>query len=433
MQLMVDSLKLMPANPSFLDGRNAILLAVDHMQGAGKLSPAQHDDTARSIRSVFGRFGMGPSAHCNGASLSGIIGDFQQGAAPAVTGASPVFDRLGTVSDLFQAGAGIAAAAVGDRVDVFAVTVAGNVVMATQDGEGAWSPWIAAGSSPFGASAAITAISSTPGRTDVFLVDGGGRIQTSARVSGGAAGMNWTQVGSADDRAPLHSTAAAVSAAPARVDLFLVAGDGGIYSTGRSNGASGWGDWTRIGTAADKVPLLSPIAAISAAAGQVDVFVVAADGGVYTSARSSVAGGWTDWNAVGSGPARLPNGAHLTAVGSASGAIDLFAVAVDGGVYTASRASRSAAWAGWTRVGTAMDRAPAQTVGAVAVANGRIGLYLVGNDSAVYSATWPSSPDWTLVGSPPAGARVLAVSPNASSKANVYVLSAEGGIYVAQR
>jgi extracellular elastinolytic metalloproteinase len=73
----VDALKLTPANPSFLDSRDSILLSLDNILAAGKMSPAEHAAAKKCIWEAFARFGMGPDATTNGASLSGIVADFK--------------------------------------------------------------------------------------------------------------------------------------------------------------------------------------------------------------------------------------------------------------------------------------------------------------------------------------------------------------------
>ncbi|MGH3118463.1 MAG: M36 family metallopeptidase, partial [Gaiellales bacterium] len=75
-QLVVDALKLSPANPSFLDMRDAIVTAVDHMQAAGRLNASEHAAARSGIWTAFAKFGMGPDARSDGASLSGIVADF---------------------------------------------------------------------------------------------------------------------------------------------------------------------------------------------------------------------------------------------------------------------------------------------------------------------------------------------------------------------
>lgn len=76
-QLVVDALKLSPANPGFLDMRDSILAALDNKQAAGQLSSSEYSTAQKGIWSAFAKFGMGPNAKSNGASLSGIIADFK--------------------------------------------------------------------------------------------------------------------------------------------------------------------------------------------------------------------------------------------------------------------------------------------------------------------------------------------------------------------
>jgi extracellular elastinolytic metalloproteinase len=75
LQLVIDALKLSPSNPSFLDMRDSILLAFENMLSADKIKPDQADSIRRGIWEAFAKFGMGPGARSNGATLFGIIAD----------------------------------------------------------------------------------------------------------------------------------------------------------------------------------------------------------------------------------------------------------------------------------------------------------------------------------------------------------------------
>ena len=75
-QLVVDALKLTPANPSFLDARDAILEALDDKRDAGQMSLADYEANRNGSWQAFAQFGMGVNAQSNGASLSGIVADF---------------------------------------------------------------------------------------------------------------------------------------------------------------------------------------------------------------------------------------------------------------------------------------------------------------------------------------------------------------------
>lgn len=76
-QLVVDALKLTPANPSFLQARDAIVEALAGMQVAGRLDAQAHEEAESALWAVFARFGMGPKATSFGAQLTGITPDFE--------------------------------------------------------------------------------------------------------------------------------------------------------------------------------------------------------------------------------------------------------------------------------------------------------------------------------------------------------------------
>jgi extracellular elastinolytic metalloproteinase len=77
LQLVVDGLKLTPANPGFLDARDAILRALDDKRAAGQLTQAAFDTAHTGAWAAFAKFGMGTDARSNGATLSGIVADFK--------------------------------------------------------------------------------------------------------------------------------------------------------------------------------------------------------------------------------------------------------------------------------------------------------------------------------------------------------------------
>lgn len=86
-QLVVDALKLSPANPGFLDMRDCILAALDNKRSSGQLSDGARAAARSGIWAAFAKFGMGPNAQSNGATLSGIVPDFNAPVEPGQQGA----------------------------------------------------------------------------------------------------------------------------------------------------------------------------------------------------------------------------------------------------------------------------------------------------------------------------------------------------------
>ena len=74
-QIVVDGLKLTPANPSMLDARDGILRALQDHRTAEMLSDEEFEQTNRAAWRAFARFGMGPNASSIGGSLEGVVED----------------------------------------------------------------------------------------------------------------------------------------------------------------------------------------------------------------------------------------------------------------------------------------------------------------------------------------------------------------------
>jgi extracellular elastinolytic metalloproteinase len=85
-QLVIDALKLTVANPSFLDGRDAILLALRNERSAQRLDEQQYAAALNGAWRVFAHYGLGPEARTNGAFLDGVVADFTP---PPDVGAEP--------------------------------------------------------------------------------------------------------------------------------------------------------------------------------------------------------------------------------------------------------------------------------------------------------------------------------------------------------
>lgn len=92
LQLVVDALKISPANPSMIDMRDAILAALDHKRtGSPGLGAADHATALGAIWTAFARYGMGDKARCATADYDGLVEDRTPRAvgAPAEPVASP--------------------------------------------------------------------------------------------------------------------------------------------------------------------------------------------------------------------------------------------------------------------------------------------------------------------------------------------------------
>ena len=73
-QLVVDGLKVTPQNPTLLDGRDAILRALDDLLTVNRIPADVHRRAMAAIWRAFAAFGMGAGASSADADVNGIVG-----------------------------------------------------------------------------------------------------------------------------------------------------------------------------------------------------------------------------------------------------------------------------------------------------------------------------------------------------------------------
>jgi len=76
LQVVVDSLKLMPKNPNFFRRATPCIPRSDHLKQAGRVTTTQADSYRQAMKRAFARFGMGVDAGSTGNTLFDITPDF---------------------------------------------------------------------------------------------------------------------------------------------------------------------------------------------------------------------------------------------------------------------------------------------------------------------------------------------------------------------
>jgi murein DD-endopeptidase MepM/ murein hydrolase activator NlpD len=276
-------------------------------------------------------------------------------------------------------------------------------------------------------------------KLDVFVAGQDGKTYTGAWDQHVAAGQwrGWWNI--LTGAIPPGGVVTAVSRDPHKLDVFLVSTDGTVYTAAWDQHAAGgaWQGWWPI-----KGLRAKPGARVTAVARdphKLDIFVTAFDGKVYTAAwdQHVADGAWRGWWPVRNLVAA--DGAPVTVVARDSGKLDVFAVGNDGGVYTAAWDHRVAdgKWRGWWRVGTLAAK-PGTPVAAVSRQPHNLDLFVVANDNRVYTAAWDHKVadgkwrGWWPIGrrKAKAGSAVAAVS-RAPLKLDVFVVGSNGNLYTA--
>ncbi len=307
------------------------------------------------------------------------------------------------IGGFFPPGARVAAVArTADNLDLFVCGNDGRVYTAWWFEGGGWSGaadnWRSIGGF-FPPGAPVAATTRAAGNLDLFICGNDGRVYTSWWYDGQEwSGLNdsWASVGGFF---PPGAPVAAVARSPRNLDLFITGNDGRVWTSWWYEGAPDWwsgvhDNWMSVG---GFFPVGAPVAAVSRAEGNLDLFVCGNDGRVYTAWWTG-AGGWSgmadNWMSVGG---FFPVGAPVAAVSRAEGNLDLFVCGNDGRVYTAWWTG-AGGWSGmadnWMSVGGYFP--VAAPLAAVARASGNLDLFVIGNDLAAYTSWWfDGAPGWS--------------------------------------
>lgn len=179
-----------------------------------------------------------------------------------------------------------------DKLDVFVVGTDGFMYTAAwepafTDG---WHGWWRIGNIRFPAGAAVTAVSRSTDKLDIFACANGGETMTAAWEPTFSDGWHgWWQINGGIGRpgAPIH----VVSRSPNKLDVFVMGTDGFIYTAAWEPAFSdGWHGWWRLN--GGRATLGGAVTAVSRSRDKLDAFVIGTDSRIYTAAWESA---FTDW------------------------------------------------------------------------------------------------------------------------------------------
>lgn len=233
----------------------------------------------------------------------------------------------------------------------------------------------------------IAAVSRGPGFIDLFVIGFDNLVWSAYWSASGGGWHGWFQPlpGSPAVFDHARQQVVAVSRGPGHIDLFVLGFDNKLYSAYWTDDGKGWHGWFQPLPNSPYVfdHTTEQVTAI-ARGGGIDLFVIADDNHVWTASWTP-SGGWHDWTAIM--PASTFDHARqrVAAVTRRPDCIDLFVLGFDNHVWTAY--FNGGAWHGWFAVQPASTfDATAQRVAAVSRAPENIDLFVVGYDNTVWSA-----------------------------------------------
>jgi hypothetical protein len=279
-----------------------------------------------------------------------------------------------------------------NKLDVFAVDAGGTIITSAWDQNVAndqwrgWWPIVGGRAAP---GAPVTAVARDPNKLDVFVVGLDGGVWTAAWDQNVAHGQwrGWWRIGNV--QAAQGSPIAVVARDPNKLDVFVIGADGGIYTAAWDQHAANaqWRGWWRI--TSGQVPLTSSVAAVARDPNKLDVFTIGADGGIYTAAWDQFVSNaeWRGWWRITNG--LVASNAPVTAVARDPNKLDVFTIGLDGGLWTAAwdQFAANARWRGWWRIGEGQGNQGAP-LAAVARGPSKLDVFMAGSNGGIYTAAW---------------------------------------------
>jgi hypothetical protein len=284
-----------------------------------------------------------------------------------------------------------------EHMDLFAVGNDGRVYSDWWDAgvnNGLWNDWfVLPGSFAGEPGSPVTAVSRTPEHMDVFAVGNDGRVYSDwwdARVNNGLWNDWFVIPGSFAGQ--LGSPVTVLSRTPEHMDLFAVGNDGRVHNAwwdARVNNGL-WNDWFVI-PGNLSAPPGATVTALARSPDHMDLFVVGNDTGVSSAWWDANVnnGMWNSWFGIPGGFSGRP-GSVVTALARTPDHMDLFAVGGDGGVYSAwwDANANGGLWNDWFRTPGALTARPGAPVDALTRSPEHMDLFAVDINGGIYSAWW---------------------------------------------
>ncbi|MEA2666576.1 MAG: hypothetical protein QOI11_3520, partial [Candidatus Eremiobacteraeota bacterium] len=252
------------------------------------------------------------------------------------------------------------------KLDAYAVDADGRAHAAAwdQNANGAewdgWWPIVAATSLRFGRNGTIAGVARDPTKLDVFAVATGGRPFTAAWDRNDQSGdwRGWWPIADSPPALVAGQPLSAVARDATKLDVFAVDARGTVFAAAWDGSAApaAWQGWWIVG---DAPPPALPATAVTAVARdptKLDLFLAGSDGTVYAAAwdANRAGGSWRGWWSIAADAKRprIVPGSPVYAVSRDPAKLDIFAVGVDGGIYSAAydASTNATAWQGWWKL-----------------------------------------------------------------------------------
>jgi hypothetical protein len=190
---------------------------------------------------------------------------------------------------------------------------------------------------------------SVDGRLEVFATDANGVLfhQWQNVAAAQQEWSGWFSHGSPPGGTALAGSPALAINAHGLLALFIVGWDGVLYHIRQVAKNNGWSNWISHGTPPRTTLIASPSIALGPG-GWLEVFVAGYDGALYHIREATANDDWSGWISHGSPPGTtVALGGSPCVAPSADGRLELFVVGADGALYHIWQPAHTDDWSAW--------------------------------------------------------------------------------------
>ncbi|MBZ5562351.1 MAG: hypothetical protein LAP13_08010 [Acidobacteriia bacterium] len=218
--------------------------------------------------------------------------------------------------------------------------------------------------------------------------------------------------------------------ADGRLEFFVVSNDGNLWHRWQTAPSGSWSSWETL--AANNPGLASTLRVGNNADGRMEVYGMQ-EGSLWHVWQTAPSNGWSSGGSLGA-----PDGGLIGVISvrnNHDGRLEIFGVGTDRQLHHIWQTSPNNGWSGWQTLGGLPPGASAGDPRVVNNADGRLEVFLFGNDQNIWHI-WQTSPNngwsgWASLGKPPVQITNGApfVGNNADGRIEVFVTGNDGGIY----
>lgn len=283
-----------------------------------------------------------------------------------------------------------------DYIDFFTVSTDNKVYTAKFDSNSGWGGWWELPGIDCYPGEFVDAVSRSANQLDIFTVDKNGLVYTNRwDLAIQTEWLGWESI--RGGRASCGTEVAAIARSDKELDVFVIGEDGDIWTAASSEliDEGAWRGWWSLGSCGRAVV---SVEAIYSSNDRIHVFAVRIDGKIYSNQWSS-ASAWSGWQEVGSNPVLAQPCSKIAAVSRQEGFVDIFCISEDEQkIYTAAwEAGRDSdnSFRGWWERAHTFE--PAAQIAAVSDGPNNLEFYALGRNSgnrAFYTSRWNGS-EWS--------------------------------------